>query len=224
MKRFKGFGPKALPFFKALAFHQTRDWFQENRAIYEEDVVQPLTALLEDLSERFAADGVPLKGDAKSIFRIHRDVRFAKDKRPYKTHAGAVMTRGGGKMEPGLLYIHVSAEGNFLAAGCHMPEPAMLGRIRAAIGRKPKDFEALMSELRKGKLVLGTESRLARLPRGFEAFKDTPLAEAIRLKSFIVEEPIEPAKLGDPKLTDHIVRFTRRAMPLLAFSWAAADQ
>lgn len=220
--RFKGFGPRALPFFKALAFHQTREWFQENRAIYDEEVVAPLTALLEDLTERFAAEGVPLRGDAKSIFRIHRDVRFAKDKSPYKTHAGAVMTRSGKKMEPGLLYIHIAAEGSFAAAGSHMPEPDLLLRMREEIRKRPKEFEALQAALKKGKLALGTEGQLSRLPKGFEAFKDTPLAGALRLKSFIVEEPFAAGDIETPKLADHIVRFTRRAMPLLEFSWATA--
>ncbi len=94
MAEFKGFGKKALPFFKALAFHQSKAWFDENRALYESDVVEPMIALLDDLTAAFAKKKLPLRADGKkSVFRIHRDVRFAKDKHPYKTHAGAVMTR-----------------------------------------------------------------------------------------------------------------------------------
>ncbi|MEJ0098002.1 MAG: DUF2461 domain-containing protein [Bauldia sp.] len=128
MPGFTGFGSKALPFLKALKFHQSKDWFDENKALYERDVVVPMTALLDDLAAGFAEDGIALKsGGKRSIFRIHRDVRFAKDKSPYKTHCGAVMTRSGSKGDNGLLYLHIDpeGEGSFVAAGFHMPEPAI---------------------------------------------------------------------------------------------------
>jgi uncharacterized protein (TIGR02453 family) len=127
---FEGFGAKALPFFKALKFHQSKDWFEENRALYEDDVLKPFVALLEDLTATFAKGRLPLKADGKrSIFRIHRDVRFARDKSPYKTHAGAVMTRSGSKNDQGLLYIHIDPEGCFAAAG--------LARSRERSGSNP---------------------------------------------------------------------------------------
>ena len=83
MAEFEGFGPKALPFFKALKFHQSKDWFDENRGLYESDVVEPMIALLDDADRAFAKAKIPLKASGKkSMFRIHRDVRFAKDKSP----------------------------------------------------------------------------------------------------------------------------------------------
>ena len=223
MGEFKGFGPKALPFFEALKFHQSKEWFDENRGLYESDVVEPLVALLGDLTTAFARAKIPLKADGKrSIFRIHRDVRFAKDKSPYKTHAGAVMTRSGGKMEPGLLYLHISPEGCFAAAGFYMPESADLARIRKAIAAgKGKRFLAVAAALKKGKLELGAESQLTRLPRGFEALKDGPLDGSVRLKSFIVEEPLPDRLLTSPKLVETVMAFTKRALPLLDFGWAA---
>ena len=106
---FSRFRADALPFLKALAFHQTREWFEANKAIYESDLKAPMGDLVEDLAASFAKAKIPLKGDRKSaLFRIHRDVRFAKDKSPYKTHIGAVMTRTGAKNDPGLFYIHVA--------------------------------------------------------------------------------------------------------------------
>ena len=100
---FAGFGPKALPFFKALAFHQSREWFEANRETYESAVKGPMGDLVEDVAERLGRSKIPIKGDRKSsLFRIHRDVRFSKDKSPYKTNAGAVITRDGGKDSPGL--------------------------------------------------------------------------------------------------------------------------
>ena len=224
MAGFKGFGPKALSFFKALKFHQSKAWFDENKALYQSDVLDPMVALLEDLTAAFAKKKMPLKADGKrSIFRIHRDVRFAKDKSPYKTHCGAVMTRSGGKMEQGLLYLHIDPEGCFAAAGFYMPEPPDLLRLRKAIAANRKGFAALTAALAKGKLELGDDSRLSRIPRGFEALKDGPLDEPIRLKSFIVEEALPKKLITTTGLADAIVDFTKRAEPLLRFGWKALD-
>lgn len=222
MPGFTGFGSKALPFLKALKFHQNKIWFDENRALYQSDILDPMIALLDDLTNAFAAGKIPLKADGKrSIFRINRDVRFSKDKSPYKTHCGAVMTRSGTKNEQGLLYLHIDPEGCFAAAGFHIPEPAELTRVRKAIMAKPKQFAAMEARLAKGKLKLGTESQMTRLPRGFEAAKGTPIEGALRLKSFIVEEPLPVKLIGRPALSEAIVDFARRAEPLLAYGWAA---
>ena len=225
MGAFNGFGKDALSFFRALKFHQDKAWFEENRALYEEQVLAPLTALLEELTTAFAKKKIPLRADGKkSVFRIHRDVRFAKDKSPYKTHAGAVMTRSGGKMEPGLLYIHVSPEGSMVAAGFHMPDAADLARMRAAIAKNNgKGFLKLEADLKKAKLALGHGEQLSRLPRGFEALKGGPLDEAVRRKSFIVEHPLSEKDMRNPKLPATIVAFAERAMPLLKFGWSALE-
>jgi uncharacterized protein (TIGR02453 family) len=224
MADFKGFGPKALPFFKALKFHQSKAWFDENRLLYESDVLAPMVALLDDLTAAFARKKITVKADGKrSIFRIHRDVRFAKDKRPYKTHAGAVMTRSGGKMENGLVYIHIDPEGCFVAAGFHMPDAGDLTKLRKAIARDGKGFAAVEAALKKGKLALGTENQLSRIPRGFEALKDGPLDAVIRLKSFIVEEPLPAKLIASSKLVDAIADFAKRAEPLLKFGWKALE-
>ncbi|MGD9738743.1 MAG: TIGR02453 family protein [Bauldia sp.] len=231
MARFKGFGPDTIGFFKALAFHQNRDWFNENKELYETQVKGPTLDLVEDLSERFERAGIPLRGGKGTLFRIHRDVRFAKDKRPYQTHAGAVLTSSGDKQGPGLVYIHIappgiaewegSPTGSFVAVGFHNPEPAQLNTIRTSIQRDPKAFQAMEAALKKNKLALGTESALSRVPRGFEEMKGSPVEGAIRLKSFIVEEPIDEALVTTPKLADRIFKFAERGRPLLDFGWKA---
>src|SRR5439155_25688264 len=108
------------------------------------------------LTAAFAKRRVPLKADSKrSIFRLHRDIRFSKDKSPYKTHAGAVMTRSGGKDDPGVLYLHVSPEGCFAAAGFHLPEAGTLRKMREAIKAKPARFKTVLVALDKAGLKLG---------------------------------------------------------------------
>ncbi len=224
MGGFKGFGPKALAFFTALKFHQDKAWFEDNRTLYQSDVLDPMVALLDELSETFAARKIPLKAEGKrSVFRIHRDVRFAKDKTPYKTHCGATLTRSGRKMEQGLVYLHIDPEGCFVAAGFHMPEPAQLLKLRQAIAARPVRFKAVEKALATGKLAFDTDSQLSRIPRGFEALKGGPLDGVIRLKSFIVEEPLTEALIRSPKLVEKIVDFALRARPLLDFGWQALD-
>jgi uncharacterized protein (TIGR02453 family) len=224
MAGFRGFGPKALAFFKALKFHQSKAWFDENRALYQSDVVEPMIALLDDLTRAFAKAKIPLKADGKrSIFRIHRDVRFAKDKSPYKTHCGAVLTRSGNKMEQGLLYVHIDPEGCFAAAGFYMPEAADLLKLRKAIALDRKAYATMEKALEKGRLALGKEHMVSRVPRGFEALKGGPLDEAIRLKSFIVEEPLPKKLIATPALAEQLVDFGKRVEPLLRFGWKALD-
>src|SRR5271165_760824 len=155
---FQGFGPQALPFFKALAFHQTREWFEENRETFGSAVRGPMGDLVEDAAARFAKLKIPIRGDRKtSIFRIHRDVRFSKNKDPYKTNAGAALTRSGSKSDPGLVYFHLSPEECFFAAGFHQPEPAALAKLREAAARAPKAFKSTIAKLAKAGLALSEE-------------------------------------------------------------------
>ena len=95
--------------------------------------------------------------------------------------------------------------------------------MRAAIKAKPARFNAVLAALDKGGLTFSRGDRLTRAPRGFEEFGDGPLADAVRMKSFIVEEPVEDRVVGSAKLVETMLSFTDRAMPLLAFGWAALE-
>jgi uncharacterized protein (TIGR02453 family) len=219
---FTGFGPQALPFFKALGFHQTKEWFEANRQIYDNEIKRPLGDLVEDLAAALAKAGAPLKGDRKSsLFRINRDVRFAKDKSPYKTHAGAVLTRSGAKNDPGLLYVHVAPDGCFAAAGFHQPEPGELANMRAAIARAPKAWSAMIARLGEAGLALSDDDAMKRAPRGFETVSDPEIAAALRNKSFICSRPISEIRLAAPALVDDLAAFARDATPLLEWGWGA---
>ena len=220
---FTGFGPQALPFLKALAFHQTKEWFEENRSIYDSDIKVPLVRLVGDLSERFAALDLPLRGDGRSIFRLHRDIRFSKDKRPYKTNAGAVLSRDGTKRAQGFLYLHIDPEGCFTAAGFWHPEPDETLALRRAIAGKSKPFREALAKLGKAGLALGDGDPLARAPKGFEEVSDPVCAAAIRMRNIIVRCPLASDAIGSPDLVRDLVAFARDAEPLLRFGWAALD-
>lgn len=224
MAAFTGFGPKALPFFEALKFHQDRAWFEENRGLYEADVVAPMAALVDDLTAAFAARKIPLRGDGRrAMFRLNRDIRFSKDKSPYKTHAGAVLTRSGDKKDPGLLYIHIDPTGCFAAAGFYRPEAPALAAFRKTMLASPPKAKTLLTKLDKAGLALGTFDQLTRVPRGFEALKDGPLDALVRMKSLVVQHDLPADAITRSGLADTIVDFAARARPLLDFGWGAVD-
>ena len=217
---FKGFGEKALPFFRALDFHQERAWFQENRALYESDVYDPLCAFITTMSETCAARGLPLRGSPKgSIFRIHRDVRFAKDKRPFKTHAGAVLTRTGAKNDNGLFYIHISPEGCFCAAGFYDLDPAKLSAFRQAILTSPAKYKALLAALAGSDLGFDPQWSLKRPPREAAGLNDEVLVAGLKLKSFVTKQAIADERIRSAGLVDDCVGFIEANLPLLDFGW-----
>ncbi len=214
--RFDGFGEKAIPFLKALNFHQDREWFRENRDLFEKDLREPLGDLIEVLTQRFGKAGIGLKGDRKkSQFRINRDVRFSKDKRPYADHVSAILSPDGTKMEQGVFFVHVGLERCFAAVAWWQPAPPLLLAMRTAIVEKPKAFRAMVSALRKNGLEIGAEGRMKRAPRGFEAVTEPDLAAALRNRHFVVRHEIEPEHIHSPELADDLFDFVKRAKPLL---------
>jgi uncharacterized protein (TIGR02453 family) len=218
---FKGFGQQAIPFLKALDFHQSREWFLENRDLFERELREPFGDLVETLTERFAAAGLGLRGDRKkSLFRINRDVRFAKDKRPYNRHLSAILSPDGTKMEQGVFYVHIGLEGCFAGVAWWQPGAALLLAMRRAIATQPDKFRAMVKALKKDGLELDTEGCMKRTPRGFEHVTDADLVAAIRNRHFVVRHAIDPAGIHGPALVDELVDFTVRAKPLL--DWGRA--
>ncbi len=146
--RFAGFGPAAFAFFGELRDNNHPAWFKPRKAVYEAEVLGPLRELIAAVGAALHEAGLPLAGDHRhGIFRIYRDVRFSPDKRLYKTHAGAVLTRSGRKRDPGLLYLHVAPAKSLVAAGFWHPEPGLLLRLRRAILDDPEAFLAIADGL-----------------------------------------------------------------------------
>ncbi len=206
-----------------MARHNDPLWFKPRKSIYETAVLEPFRALLLTLSEKLAAAGVPLVGDpGRGIFRIYRDVRFSANKQLYKTHQGAVLTRSGGKGDPGLLYVHFEPGASMIGAGFWHPEPELLSRLRGAVASDPDGFLAMTERLTGvGYSVTCENERLARLPRGFEAAKGSPVADYVCWKNFLADIAIGDADMQSPALAGRIVEFARAALPLLEWGWAA---
>jgi len=219
-RKFKGFGDKALPFLKALDFHQNREWFQENKGLFESHLKEPLGDLVEDLTERFAEAGLPFRGDrVKSQFRIYRDARFSKDKSPYNRHLSALLSADGSKrVESGCFYVCIGLPGVrdcYAGIAWWQQRPELLLAMRRAIVEKPEEFRAMVKALKRNGLELRDWERLKRLPRGFEHVEEPDLAEAVKNKHFFVRMEIDPDSITSPDLADRLFDFAVRAKPLI---------
>jgi uncharacterized protein (TIGR02453 family) len=223
-KGFAGFRPAAFAFFSELQNNNDPTWFKPRKALYEAEVLTPFRQLIAAVGERLAQAGLPLAGDPRrGIFRIYRDVRFSPDKRLYKTHAGAVLTRSGGRRDPGVLYIHVAPGESMVAAGFWHPEPVLLARLRRAVLSESDDFLAIVDGLAKADCPLTSDDKLSRPPRGFEAAKGTAVAEYVGWKSFTAHRMLSDTAMQSSALVDRIADFAHTVLPLLEWGWAAAD-
>ena len=221
---FTGFRPAAFTFFRGLRRNNDPVWFKPRKAVYEAEVLAPFRALVAAVGMALGEAGIPLAGDPmRSIFRIYRDVRFSPDKRLYKTHAGAVLTRSGGKRDPGLLYLHLEPGESMVGAGFWHPEPPLLTRLRRAILGDPDRFVEIADALMAAGCPISSDETLTRPPRGFETAKGTPVADYVCWKSFTAHAALTDREMQSPAVVDHIVDFARLALPLLEWGWSAIE-
>jgi len=194
---FQGFPERALIFYEGLSADNSRPYWTDNKQVYEESVRAPMEELLVDLAKEF--------GEAK-IFRPYRDVRFAKDKTPYKTQTGAVVR---GSSYHGL-YVQISADGLYVGGGMWHPMADQVARLRAAIDddRFGPDLGAILDQLRRKHFDIGGE-RLKTSPRGYDA--DHPRIELLRHKGVVAGRSWFP----DEALHD------RRALTRVRTAWRA---
>ena len=218
---FPGFRPEAFDFLRQLAQNNERDWFKPRKETYDDEVLWPMRCLVADASRQAAALGLPLTGDPKrSLFRIYRDIRFSKNKNPYKTHAGAVLSRSGERRDNGVVYIHVEPGKAFIAGGFWRPETSLLRAWRARMAEAPALFLEMTRRLDTAGLALDYgQDTLKRMPRGFENLADTEVAHYLRWKSFIVSRTVSDEALQSPDFTQALVQMMHDALPLLEYGW-----
>jgi uncharacterized protein (TIGR02453 family) len=220
------FSSKGFSFLRALARNNNREWFQAHKADYEAQVRAPFLRLLQDLQPDLAALSTHYRADPRpvggSLFRIHRDTRFANDKTPYKTHAGArLFHERHREVDSPSFYIHVQPGHCFVGAGLWHPEPATRRRIREFISENPQGWrKAVHSPAFRRRFELGGES-LQRIPRGFPA--DHPLAEDLKRQSFVGSTPLEDATVLGPNLRRSIASALAGLAPLVDYLCASLD-
>lgn len=167
-----GLSRKYVTFFKELAANNDREWFNANKARFEEDVKEPFEALTADVIARMQKLDPKIKLDVKdAVFRIYRDTRFSKDKTPYKLHMSAVVSRGGRKDHsyPGIYY-QIGVDGVVIAGGSWEPAKEGLMKIRKTIAKDPKAFKKILEEKKFKKTFKGLEGdRNKIIPKEFRA-------------------------------------------------------
>lgn len=220
---FNGFPRGGTEFFAQLAERQDRDWFKAHKADYERLWEAPMKALFDELHAQLKKT---FPGAAKSKpkhFRIYRDVRFSKDKSPFKTSVSAVVPLFGGDANMGTgLYAEFGAK-PLVAAGRWMLDGAELTRYRKAVAdeKTGAPFAKAVKKAKDTGYEVMVHEALKRVPAPFE--QDHPRGELLKLKGFALEfPPLKASQLKDGALVELIVKQTRAIAPLLSWVESAA--
>lgn len=235
------FTPATLAFLRGLAANNSRDWFAAHKPDYEQHVRQPFLRLIADLdaplkgiSAHYVANPKAVGG---SMFRIHRDTRFATDKTPYKPWAGAsfyhqatrAVIRGGdaaqgtmGRLDAPGFYLHVKPGDSFCGGGIWHPQPETLKRIRAYLVNNPASWKAATrsAAFRKAFGALGGDS-MKRVPAGFDPAHE--LIEDIKRKDYIASAALDDDALLAPDLLKQILKRYEQVGPLVDWLCGALD-
>jgi uncharacterized protein (TIGR02453 family) len=207
---FTGFRTEAIQFLVDLADNNERSWFQPRKGDYERLLKAPLEALCVALDERFRAREIPLRADTGSPFRIYRDVRFSKDKSPYKTNVAASFPYTDGYAGAGG-YFHFSPGEMYMGGGMWHPEPARLAAWRAFVDRgeglDPLDDPAFVETFGE---IHGDS--LTRVPQGYP--KDHPRADLLKLKDMTFGRRLSDDEALSADLPDILAADFRVAVPV----------
>ena len=220
------FAPALFSFLRDLRKNNDRDWFAAHKEVYERDVREPALDFiamfepsLRKISAHLVADARPVGG---SLFRIHRDVRFSTDKRPYKTQVGIHFRHEAAEdvHAPGF-YLHLEPGDVFAAAGIWQPDGAVLADVRDAIAESPAAWRrAVGTREFKSLWALAGES-LVRVPRGYDP--EHPFAEDLKRKSYIAHTGFTERDACAPGFAKKLEDVWRASAPLMRFLARALD-
>jgi len=209
---------RAFELLSDLAANNTREWYHANKGEFKGEVLQPFAQVLEEISASLSGTEIELSGGEHTMFRMNRDVRFSKDKSPYKTSVSGLLTPSGTKSEEaGLVYLCIDEAGGFVAGGFHNPDAAALGKMRDRIIGRPSQFAGLRKHLADHEIEIEQDGALKRMPRGFEDHADADYADALRLKQFVVRKDLERSDWESGQVVERVVNFARAICPLIEF-------
>lgn len=220
-KKFNGFPEEMFVFLDDLTNNNSREWFTANKDRYEKQVVRPVQQFIVAVGEFLPSISPALLASPKrvggSMFRIYRDTRFSRDKRPYKENVGCQFRhhRAHGAHSPGF-YVHLAPDEVFVGGGLWKPESTSLGRVRQAIHDSPESWKEVVTNKSFSRYfgMLQGES-LKRPPRGFET--EHPFIDDIKRKSFVVFRDLDPRSANSAGFLKEVEKAFNIASPLLAF-------
>ena len=221
------FDKKFLSFFRRLAKNNNREWFNEHKAEYKQVVVEPLTAFiglmaprLDKISKHFIADP---RANGGSMFRIYRDVRFAKDKSPYKLHAACQFRHELGKdaHAPGF-YLHISPQEVVFGGGIWMPPNPVLAKIRDTIVQNPEEWKRIKTNRAIKETCGGIRGDgLKRPPRGYDP--EHQHLEDLKRKSFFAMRRDKPGIIYEDNFIDEVEAAFKASKPMMKYLCFAVD-
>jgi uncharacterized protein (TIGR02453 family) len=224
--KFEGFADAKASFFAKLAKNQQKDWFLAHKEEYEEGWQRPMTLLLEGVRDKLAGTYAPRDLGEPHVMRIYRDVRFSKDKSPYKTWIGGGVPIAQPKKKkmpeaPSALYFHVSTKDCFAGAGLYMMDPPTLEKFRKALldEKRGKELMTLTNKLAKKGYTFVAAETLKKPPKGVEP--DHPRVELLKKKGLVVMFPKFPrTELAKSALVDRLAKAAKECAPVV--TWLAS--
>jgi len=221
------FKPSIFKYLKDLAANNNRDWFKENKNRYDTELKTPALEFIMDfgahlhgISPHFRADP---RANGGSLFRIYRDIRFSRDKSPYKTHAGLHFRHEAGKnaYTPGF-YLHMEPGASFVGVGLWHPDNPTLKLIRDKIVSNPQGWKDAVGGDDFQKHFTVTGASLKRPPRGYDA--DHELIEVLKLKDFTALAPLTQKQVSSPDFLQEFSELCEAGGSLVRFICEALDQ
>ncbi|HDR67926.1 MAG TPA: DUF2461 domain-containing protein [Bacteroidaceae bacterium] len=208
---------KIIDFLSALRENNNRDWFYENKLVYREaldnyqDLVNKIIAGISKIDH--ALIGLEAKN---SIFRIYRDIRFSKDKTPYKTHFGAYLANGGRKSLQAGYYFHIEPGNSFIAGGVYMPGKEQLKAIRQEIIFQTEVYVGIIDNcLKKGYARYEQENKMKLAPKGFPA--DYKYIEELKFKNYVFSKEYNDDKIASPAFHENVIDDFKELFPYVDF-------
>ncbi len=218
------FTTATLRFLRSLARNNRKPWFEAHRVEFEAVVQAPMRALIEEMDVRLARFAPEIIGDPRrSMFRIYRDIRFSKDKSPYKTHAACWFYHRDGSRAVGReatgggagFYFHIAPGSCFAGGGMWMPPREALAQLRDAIVEDPRRFQRIVTDRRVARRLggLDEDAMLTRVPRGFPA--NHPAARWLRFQSLTLGRQLLDAQAVSARLPALLETDFRLIVPLV---------
>lgn len=221
------FSDKSLGFLRLLARNNNREWFLSHKPHYEAQVRSPFMALLADLQPALAQVSAHYRADTRavggSLFRLHRDTRFANDKTPYKRWQGARLFHARSRQVPApSFYLHLEPGASFVGAGLWHPEAATLRTVRQFIVDNPGGWKgAAHAPAFRRRYDLDSGDRLVRPPRGFPT--DFAFIDDLKQRSFVATRVLDDTVVVGPRLRQAIETDLARLSPFMDYLCAALD-
>ena len=196
---------KVLQFLENLSANNNKDWFHDNRKLYEEcrDKILLITEILITEIRKFDSE-IPAMSPKDCMFRIFRDVRFSNDKKPYKTNFGSFIAKGGRKSLLAGYYFHIEPDGSFAGGGLYMPPAEQLRAIRSYIADNGHEFLDIIQEKKFKKIYPEMyDHKLKTAPKGFP--KNHEFADILRYQSFVFSTNLKKEIITGDNFINYLV-------------------